>query len=160
MDLEMTPDLARALLMGKWKRRKVTEADVAAFLEKWEEQEPVMPVSMVCDAFRSWQDAMQNAPDNERAPSMKASLLEMANKAGGVFFAIGKSNLLWRLLYLGERLRTKPCPVHRGHWSGCVGSKAQTGCGGACLSGNNVTGWLPEPGDEADEVTVPHVKLG
>lgn len=56
--------------------------------------------------------------------------------------AIYKSNLLSRLIYSGEQLRTTPCPKHKGRWSGCVWD-AQC----ECMCGSNVTGWLPNPDD-------------
>ena len=53
---------------------------------------------------------------------------------------ISKSCLLLRLIYAGETLRTRPCPTHRGRWSGCTPTPCATGCS----FGDNVTGWLPE----------------
>ena len=138
MAIEMTPELARGLLKGKWERRKVSEEDVATFLAKWDEHDPVMPVSMVCDALVQWRDALRE--------SSKEQYRDLGKDAYEVFFAINKSNLLWRLIFLGEKLRTKPCPVHQGRWSGC-NDAAGSGCQGACMSGGNVTGWLPEPED-------------
>jgi hypothetical protein len=49
-----------------------------------------------------------------------------------------KSNLLWRLIYRGQPLRTEMCPLHQGQWSGC----AWDPCPHGCSDGNNVTGWL------------------
>jgi hypothetical protein len=56
--------------------------------------------------------------------------------------SISKSNLLWRLMYGGEEIRTRPCPIHKGKWSGCNLAE-DTACKGLCMSGHNVTGWLP-----------------
>ncbi len=53
---------------------------------------------------------------------------------------IEKSCLLHRLIYSQEPLRTRPCPIHRGHWSGCTPDE----CPAGCSYGDNVTGWLPE----------------
>lgn len=53
---------------------------------------------------------------------------------------IEKSCLLDRMLYGGEPLRTEPCPVHKGKWSGCV-FREEDSC--ACVTNGNVTGWLP-----------------
>ena len=55
---------------------------------------------------------------------------------------IRKSCLLDRLLYLGEPLRTKPCPDHPGQWWGCSPYKCPHGCDTGC---GCLTGWLPEP---------------
>ena len=58
---------------------------------------------------------------------------------------VGKSCLMGRLIYGGEELRTRPCPVHHGHWSGCSPEL----CPGGCNYGINWTGWLPN--DLVDE---------
>lgn len=50
--------------------------------------------------------------------------------------AIEKSSLLYRLLYLGEPLRTQKCPVHLGVWHGIQPVPCPHGCG--------LTGWLPK----------------
>jgi len=57
---------------------------------------------------------------------------------------IRKSNFLYRLLYLGERVRLEKCPTHKGKWSG-YGWGRQCACqdyeaGGY---GPDITGWLP-----------------
>jgi hypothetical protein len=67
---------------------------------------------------------------------------EACERVGWVFTQIAKSCLLWRLIYDGQELRTVPCPVHEGHWSGCAWpEKPEDVC--ACMDGSNVTGWLP-----------------
>lgn len=58
--------------------------------------------------------------------------------------SISKSCLLDRLLYGGEKIRTKICPVHKGHWSGCIPSDQIT-CG--CDHGICITGWLKNADD-------------
>jgi hypothetical protein len=93
---------------------------------------PVMPVDRYCRCLETW--------------------AEVASKAGEIssdfvmqLHTVYKSNLLYRLIYLGEELRTTPCPVHKGVWSGWALSE-KNNC--ACLSGVNITGWLPnEPKD-------------
>lgn len=55
-----------------------------------------------------------------------------------VRMAIHKSSLLYRMLYCGQPLRTKKCPVHEGRWSGIPGFNDGDMC--AC----ELTGWLPE----------------
>lgn len=52
---------------------------------------------------------------------------------------VGKSCLLGRMIYGGEELRTRACPIHEGHWSGC----SPDPCPAGCNYGINVTGWLP-----------------
>lgn len=58
-----------------------------------------------------------------------------------VFRQITKSNLLARLLYNGEKLRTRECPEHKGKWSGIEWTDNR------CPHGCQLTGWLPEPED-------------
>jgi len=60
-----------------------------------------------------------------------------------VFLKIRKSNLLWRLLYNGQPLRTTLCPLHKGKWSGCF---LKEPCD--CEDNGNVTGWLPNTPDK------------
>ena len=67
---------------------------------------------------------------------------KIAEAAYEVFRQITKSNLLARLIYGGQALRTTPCPTHKGRWSGCMWPKdSKDVC--ACMVGSNVTGWLP-----------------
>ena len=51
--------------------------------------------------------------------------------------AVQKSNLLARTIYGGEPVRTTPCPVHAGTWSGLEPLDAP------CPHGCGYTGWLP-----------------
>lgn len=109
-------------------------------------REPVMPVSKYCGALYEWQKALsQNDFGREHAYGNPAGM-SLAAMVGTVFAAISKSNLLARLIYGGERLRTKKCPVHDGHWSGCSFSDDVCDC--QMMEdgeyGSNVTGWLPE----------------
>lgn len=59
-----------------------------------------------------------------------------------IFRQISKSNLLARILYNGEKVRTRTCPEHKGRWSGVEWSESR------CPHGCQLTGWLPEPKDE------------
>jgi len=43
---------------------------------------------------------------------------KFADEIGHVFMMIDKSNLLARLIYEDESLRTEMCPIHKGIWSG------------------------------------------
>ena len=89
--------------------------------------EPVLPLSRVCSALTTWSEA-----SGDHLP----------------LTAIRKSNLLFRMLFLGEPLRTTPCPTHKGKWSGC---KELGTCD--CQCGWDVTGWLPnEPRTEQQEI--------
>lgn len=64
---------------------------------------------------------------------------EDAQAISRVFTKIRKSNLLYRILYADQEVRTEMCPTHKGKWSGC--SWGENPC--ACNDDGNVTGWLP-----------------
>ncbi|MBA3394183.1 MAG: hypothetical protein H0T89_16160 [Deltaproteobacteria bacterium] len=68
---------------------------------------------------------------------------------------IGKSCLLSRLIYGGEQLRIRQCPLHGGRWSG-YGIEA---CPAGCSYGLNLTGWLPNDRVEAWLVLEPDADL-
>lgn len=113
-------------------------------------KEPVRPVSHYCNAFYAWRKAIADAlerGDFRSVRSVKALGLDTEEEWSRVLSAlncleipIAKSNLLHRLIYIGEPLRLTPCPEHKGHWSGC-GDECEYGCN----SGSNVTGWIPNP---------------
>ncbi len=79
----------------------------------------VVAINKLCDAAVVW--------------------LRQENPVLGRIHRIEKSNLLWRLIYAGERLRIHPCPIHLGHWSGWL----REHCPAGCTLGINTTGWLP-----------------
>ncbi len=81
---------------------------------------------------RDWQEKTERDYELDRLRGYQ----DEGERVGGVFLQIGKSNLLARLLYGGEPLRSTPCPTHKGKWSGCFGE---------CEHGCELTGWLPEP---------------
>jgi hypothetical protein len=115
----------------------LTDEEAKVLLERLRRhfREPVLPVSKYCEALRTWAGAAAQGYDHENR-IVSASPGEIQD----VFLAIRKSNLLWRLIYLGEPLRTIKCPTHEGRWSGCDGFNR---C--ACSSGHDITGWLPTP---------------
>lgn len=96
---------------------------------------PVRPVNKYCEALSEW--AHQIRKINEEAG-------ENSDKQGRRYYQhlrkimmdIRKSNLLWRLIYADEKLRTEPCPIHKGKWGGCSFEGCIYGCG--------ETGWLPQ----------------
>lgn len=102
--------------------------------------EPVRPVSAYCKAFQQWATAIrqEDAGDGE-GDRTYGRIVEVGMQ---LELAIRKSNLLWRLIYLGEELRTVKCPAHDGHWSGYAYPGAE--CPHGCCSGYDITGWLPE----------------
>lgn len=122
----------RLRVAGQEQRPSLNEAYAASLLEQLTHfyREPVMPVSRYCTALETWARAVQQCHDGR--------LLELAKHFDSIALAIRKSNLLFRLIYLGEEIRTVACPVHEGVWSGC---KPDGTC--KCMSGFNVTGWLP-----------------
>lgn len=103
--------------------------------------EPVRPVSEYCAAFNTWAQALQ-----ERAERRKGTEEDCDDRwVEGlltVLRQISKSNFLDRLIYQGEKKRTRMCPVHKGTWSGLQGDSWDI-----CLHGCDKTGWLPEEDD-------------
>lgn len=114
---ELTPERAEELL-----------AELSAYYG-----ERVTTASMHCAALREWVRVMG---ESGYAP-------HVAEAFNSVYLNLMKSNLAHRLVYLGEPVRTEPCPKHKGHWSGCRFFDDDP-C--ECMSGSNVTGWLPPPG--------------
>ncbi|MFO0579096.1 MAG: FHA domain-containing protein [Polyangia bacterium] len=113
-------------------------------------QEPVLPISRYCSALEAWAGCIQM--NNYRRPSamIPEGFAQPQEDGHGATYAailpailtdIRKSNLLYRLIYRGQPLRKRPCPQHRGHWSGWSSEP----CPHGCSDGMNVTGWLPEP---------------
>lgn len=96
--------------------------------------EPVMPISRYCDALGIWADVVSR--------NATSALAKAARAFPAIHLAIRKSNLLARLLYDGQQLRSMPCPEHDGRWSGCFDH-----CPHGCTDNENVTGWLPNAGD-------------
>lgn len=67
---------------------------------------------------------------------------EESESVDHVALQISKSALLARLIYGGEKLRSRKCLIHEGRWSGLPFMDNQ------CMHGCDLTGWLPEPGDD------------
>jgi len=101
--------------------------------------EPVMPVSRYCATFDAWIGAVGEGADRDGKDSGNAALYDTLTMAR---LAVHKSNLLWRLIYGGEQLRTEMCPEHKGRWSGCAWP--DSACP-HCMHGSNVTGWKRGP---------------
>lgn len=140
----MTRDEAKFFLTNGG--RETSEGEIDRFLEEVKAGIPVMPVTFFCAFLREWANlASEPFPEEEHDGENKIRK-ELGDQARYVFLQISKSNLLWRRIYAGEEVRKEPCPVHKGRWSGCVGE--DTECKNACLSGNNVTGWLDPMKDE------------
>jgi hypothetical protein len=116
----------------------LTQKQVEAMLLQLREHyhQPVMPVGAYCDAFRSWLTAIEDAVKREPGSLELSGMLERLRDVQTDVF---KSNMLYRLLYLGEPVRTEMCPIHKGHWSGCASPERECP---HCMSGSDVTGWV------------------
>lgn len=115
--------------------------------------EPVRPVSEYCAAFEAWGQALASRRSRIEAmpdadPMKQHELDDPLTVLAGQVFAIGlairKSNLLSRLIYSGQPLRTEMCPIHKGRWSGyghaAFGHEHICECQEGCY---DITGWLP-----------------
>lgn len=90
-----------------------------------------------------WRAALEKVGDilpDKGTVKVFCDLLAPSISWGPLRVAIRKSNLLYRLLYGGEPLRTQPCPEHQGVWSG-IGTPDKPDCPHGC----GFTGWLPNP---------------
>jgi hypothetical protein len=123
--------------------RKTNKEEIDRFIKAVENGIPVMPVTFFCDALKTWAKlASDPPPQPDLREDETKKRREFGEQVSNVFIQIMKSNLLYRMLYDGEKPRETPCPVHKGRWSGCA-LPEDTECKGACMSGSNVTGWLP-----------------
>jgi len=121
--------------MARWRETKVltdpelieAQRKLAAFYG-----EPVLPVSAYCNAFATWLDALAEKYRDPAHTQYAPAWLRHRDGAD-ILLAIRKSNLLYRLIYCGEPLRERKCPLHQGVWSGI----------GDCVHGCHQTGWLP-----------------
>lgn len=124
---------------------KLTNEEAEAMLKRLTKhfREPVLPMRRYCDGLRTWADCIGEL--NTPGRSFGHEYVEEDHKFGADYAGhlrdilrdISKSNLLARILYGGEKLRTRPCPEHKGRWSGIM----------TCPYGCGETGWLPEPED-------------
>lgn len=98
-------------------------------------KEPVLPVSKYCAALKSWIDALREKHAGHPTEERRGHGHSYVDHLPHIYQDIRKSNLLGRLIYGAEKLRTVPCPEHQGEWSGCHPEPCPHGCG--------YTGWLP-----------------
>lgn len=96
--------------------------------------QPVMPLRKFCTAIRTWFRCIETAG----AAGQQGT--EYYKYLRSIEIDIQKSNLLGRLIYAGEKLRTIECPEHKGRWNG---SAMLMGCEYNC----DGTGYLREEGD-------------
>jgi hypothetical protein len=99
-------------------------------------RDQVLTVKEFCSIFREWSKVAGvfiAEMLGHRRRLGESELRPEPFDAEGIFLAASKSDLLGRMIYGREKLRTKPCPTHQGTWSGCF---IDCECGGC--------GWLPE----------------
>lgn len=80
--------------------------------------QPVLPLNNFCHAIELWMDCIVK---NNTDPALHRDGI----KHGHIYFEflnliridIRKSNLLGRLLYAKEQIRTRICPIHKGHFN-------------------------------------------
>lgn len=85
-------------------------------------------IPVYCEAFEQYLQGAARVSDDRKSPH------------GSLRMLIVKSCLLSRLVYLGEGVRTVPCPKHGGTWSGLSPHRCPHGCDQGC---GCLTGWLP-----------------
>ena len=128
-------------------RDALTEAEAEMMLALLSRHygQPVMPVRRYCHAIETWMGVME---DNERAKPEREQVAAFLHLRT-VRIAIHKSNLLYRMIYRGEKLRPTKCPVHQGVQSTqllCLGSEHHIVNGVIRERGNECgcdgTGWL------------------
>jgi hypothetical protein len=125
---------------GKEIANEAEAQEVLARLEHFY-KDPVLPLSRFCAAIELWMDCViKNNTDPEplgKGPTrfLRQPYFKHLNR---IRIDIRKSNLLGRLLFAKEQLRTRMCPAHRGHWNGdaMFFEKCPHLCDG--------TGWLRE----------------
>lgn len=112
-------------------------------------KQPVMPMNRFCETMRTWMDCVvKNNTDatltGEDGRQGMNHGSEYYKHFGSINTDISKSNLLGRMFYGGEKLRTRMCPTHKGHWSGI----------NSCIYYCGSTGWIHEDITEEDLAAV------
>lgn len=100
-------------------------------------QEPVRPLGDFCTAVSTWFRCIVEMSKSGNYKDGWAQGKDYAEHLMHIEIDIRKSNLLYRLLYLREPLRTRRCPIHDGHWDGQAMLRG-------CEHGCDGTGWLRE----------------
>jgi len=97
--------------------------------------------SRFCTAMETWADAAATPLESD-SQAARERRDQFGHHWQIIYGAIRKSCLLDRLMYGQEKLRTRPCPVHHGRWSGITSPPCEhCGVGPTCQCN---TGWLPE----------------
>jgi hypothetical protein len=114
--------------------RAQTEAAIACIEAQQREIERLLPVSAFCEAFTTWFRAIEAGCQRAGREGRLGHGSDYVDMLFRIETDIHKSNLLWRLLYARQPLRTRMCPVHKGRWSGID----------PCEHGCDSTGWIPD----------------
>lgn len=111
-------------------------------------------IDQFCRAMDTWARVCQQelASDHELRRQWRK---DFGKHWAFIRLAIAKSCLLDRLIYGGETLRTKMCPVHKGRWSGC--NLKGKNCD--CAHDSCITGWLQNPGDPQSDASFKVMRL-
>jgi len=103
-------------------------------------REPVKKMSDYCASIWAWFDALEAKYREEKTPDISdfgdTPLHDIGKIVPTIRIAIHKSSMLGRLMYEGEKLRTKKCPIHNGTWSGLEHPER------ICPHNCNLTGWI------------------
>jgi len=93
--------------------------EMLAQLEKFYRQ-PVLPLRHFCQALETWMDCIWKRNSEPAEIELREDLRPHPyfKHLPQMRIDIRKSNLLGRLLFAKQQLRTRRCPVHNGHWSG------------------------------------------
>lgn len=128
--------LERLLWAARDHALEETDPEVLRMLSE-AHREPVLPMSRFCSAISTWFRVIERL--NAAVTPEESWRGTQGKNYHSVLFQIErdirKSNLLARLLYGGQKLRTQACPIHKGKYNG----------EGDCSEGCEGTGWLPEP---------------
>ena len=106
-------------------------------------------IDKFCSAMDTWAEVCQEElpGDSEYQLRWRKDFREHWNF---IRLAIAKSCLLDRLIYGGETLRQKMCPIHQGHWSGC-NITGKDPC--ECAHDSCITGWIQNPSDPKSQAS-------
>lgn len=114
--------------------KKLTQEEVDRMLRALTEHFGcrVAPVNAYCAALETWASVVRKGDKILYGHDLPRAIVT-------VRFALSKSNLAARLVYGGEKLRTRECPAHKGTQHLSLTEVCPHGCQG--------TGWLPEVND-------------
>ena len=109
---------------------------------KDDEGRPLFDADEIHEIIFQWLDLIVERSKEDESPGRPYA--KLAESVSAWKLAADKSNYLARRLYNGEKHRTEECSKHKGHWSGYA-FPYRCECS---LGTYDITGWLPQPGDE------------